>query len=191
LQNQSVLYVQSTLAAEPRVLLDPNTLAKDGTVALTATAVSQDGKWLAYGTAAAGSDWNEFRVRSVATGEDAADVIKWVKFSGLAWTRDSKGFFYSRYDEPAQSAEGNGKTFGALANQKVQPPPWHAAERGPADRGGAGRAEMVRDGHRDGRRPLRGPQPALRQLERKSDPPHRPRRSAGPAARRTDRETRR
>jgi prolyl oligopeptidase len=119
LQNQGVLYVQPTLTAEPRVLLDPNTLAKDGTVALTATAVSADGQWLAYGTAAAGSDWNEFRVRSVATAQDTTDVIKWVKFSGLAWTRDSKGFFYSRYDEPAKAGEGNGKTFSALANQKV------------------------------------------------------------------------
>jgi len=71
LQNQGVLDVQPTLTAEPRVLLDPNTLAKDGTIALTATAVSEDGKWLAYGTAAAGSDWNEFRVRSVATGQAA------------------------------------------------------------------------------------------------------------------------
>ncbi len=118
LQNQAVLYVQSSLTAEPRVLLDPNTLAKDGTVALTAIEVSHDGKWLGYGTAAAGSDWNEFRVRSIETGQDTDDVIKWVKFSGLSWTRDSKGFFYSRYDEP-KVEEGTGKTFGELVHQKL------------------------------------------------------------------------
>jgi prolyl oligopeptidase len=118
LQNQSVLFVQAPGGGDPRALLDPNTLAKDGTVALTATAVSHDGKWLGYGTAAAGSDWNEFRVRAVANGQDAADVIKWVKFSGLSWTRDSRGFFYSRYPE-AKAAEGTGKTFSALEHQKL------------------------------------------------------------------------
>lgn len=118
LQNQSVLYVQETLADEPKVLLDPNTLSADGTVALTASAVSADGRWLAYGVAVAGSDWNEYRVRDIATGQDTADVIKWVKFSGLAWTKDSKGFFYSRFPEPQVEA-GTGKTFSDLAHQKV------------------------------------------------------------------------
>ena len=97
LQNQSVYYVQEKLGAEPRVLIDPNTLAKDGTVALTSTRVSRDGKLVAYSTAAAGSDWNEYRVRSVDTGQDTSDVIKWVKFSGFGWTKDNRGFFYSRY----------------------------------------------------------------------------------------------
>lgn len=113
-----MLYVQPTLAAEPRVLIDPNTLAKDGTVALTASAVSHDGQWLAYGTAAAGSDWNEFRVRSVATGQDIDDLVRWVKFSNLSWSHDSRGFFYSRYDQPKGEA-GSGQTFSALAHQKL------------------------------------------------------------------------
>ena len=118
LQNQAVFYVQEKLGAEPRVLIDPNTLAKDGTVALTTTRVSKDGKWVAYGTAAAGSDWNEFRVRSVDTGADTGDVIKWVKFSGLGWTADNRGFFYSRY--PAPSVEqGTGKTFSGLEKQRL------------------------------------------------------------------------
>jgi prolyl oligopeptidase len=118
LQNQAVYYVQENLRAEPRVLIDPNTLAKDGTIALTSTKPSSDGKWLGYGTAAAGSDWNEFRVRSVDTGEDTADVIKWVKFSGLGWTKDNRGFFYSRY--PAAEVDaGTGKTFSKLEHQRL------------------------------------------------------------------------
>ena len=84
----------------PQVAIDPNTLSKDGTVALTGTAVSRDGKYLAYGVASGGSDWQEWRVRDLATGKDLADRIKWVKFSSAAWTVDHKGFFYSRYDEP-------------------------------------------------------------------------------------------
>lgn len=118
LQNQSVLLVQSSLDGESRVLIDPNALAKDGTVALTVADVSPDGRWLVYGTASAGSDWNEYRVRSVDTGTDAQDHLRWIKFASPSWTRDSKGFFYSRYPEPRVN-EGTGKTFSALENQQV------------------------------------------------------------------------
>ena len=102
LQNQNVLLVADSLNAEPRMLLDPNTLSPDGTIALAGTAVSEDGKLLAYGTATSGSDWMEWHVRDVDTAKDLADQIKWVKFSGASWTKDGKGFFYSRYDEPKQ-----------------------------------------------------------------------------------------
>ncbi|MDO8545352.1 MAG: prolyl oligopeptidase family serine peptidase [Opitutaceae bacterium] len=118
LQNQSVYFVQESLPAAPRVLIDPNALAKDGTIALTATRPSWDGKWLAYGTAAAGSDWNEFRIRSVDTADDSGDLVRWVKYSDLAWTRDNAGFFYSRYPAPSKE-EGTGKTFSDLANHRL------------------------------------------------------------------------
>jgi prolyl oligopeptidase len=104
LQNQSVLYTQRALADAPAVLLDPNTLSEDGTVALSATAVSPDGNYLAYATSASGSDWQEFHVRDIATGKDLPDHVRWVKFSGASWTKDGKGFFYSRYDEPIGNA---------------------------------------------------------------------------------------
>ncbi len=118
LQNQSVLFVQDRPGTEPRVLIDPNTLAADGTVALTGVHVSRDGRLVAYGTAAAGSDWNEYRVRSVDDGKDAPDLVRWVKFSTLGWTRDGKGFFYSRYPAPEVDA-GTGKTFSRLENQRI------------------------------------------------------------------------
>lgn len=105
LQNQSVLYTMKTLADVPRLLLDPNTLAADGTVALAGLAVSPDGKYLAYSTAASGSDWNEIRVRDIDTGKDTADHIQWVKFSNTAWLRDGSGFFYSRYDAPNEATK--------------------------------------------------------------------------------------
>ena len=100
LQNQSVLYVADALDAEPRVLLDPNTLSSDGTVALDGYVVSDDGKWMAYGIAKAGSDWEEWRVREVATGKDREDRLEWVKFSGASWAPDGSGFYYSRFDAP-------------------------------------------------------------------------------------------
>ena len=100
LQNQNVLLVADSLNAQPRVLLDPNLLSTDGTVALAGTAISDDGKLLAYALATSGSDWNEWHVRDVGTGKDLSDDIKWVKFSGASWTKDNQGFYYSRYDEP-------------------------------------------------------------------------------------------
>jgi prolyl oligopeptidase len=104
LQNQSVLYKQATLTAPPATLLDPNLLAEDGTVALSTLALSEDGRLLAYGTSASGSDWEEFRVRDVATARDLPDHLKWIKFSGASWSKDGAGFFYSRYPEPADKA---------------------------------------------------------------------------------------
>ena len=105
LQNQSPLYVLARLDGEPRMLLDPNTLSKDGTVSLAGYAVSNDGKLLAYGTSSGGSDWNEWHVRDVDTGKDRPDDLKWIKFSGASWTHDDSGFYYSRYDEPEKGRE--------------------------------------------------------------------------------------
>ncbi len=116
LQNQSPLFVKDSLTAEGRLVIDPNTMSKDGTVALSSIAPSEDGKWVGYGIARAGSDWNEFRVRDLATGQDTEDVINWVKFSGFSWAKDSSGFFYSRYPEPRR--EGN-QVFSDLSNQKI------------------------------------------------------------------------
>ncbi len=111
LQNQDVLYWMAAPDAEPQTLLDPNQLSEDGTVALTGSAVSKDGKLLAYGLSAAGSDWQEWRVREVETGRDLADHLQWVKFSSASWTSDGKGFFYSRYDAPAEGTAYKGANY--------------------------------------------------------------------------------
>ena len=103
LQNQDVLWVSED--GKDRILLDPNLLTADGTVALTSVAASPDGSLLAYSLAAAGSDWNEFKVRDVADGKDLGDHIRWSKFSQASWTKDGKGFFYGRYPEPAKGEE--------------------------------------------------------------------------------------
>ncbi len=100
LQQQSVLYTAKSLKDTPQIALDPNTLSKDGTVALSGTAISQDGRLLAYGIAGAGSDWQTWKVRDLQTGQDLPDTIEWVKFSSASWTPDGKGFFYARYDAP-------------------------------------------------------------------------------------------
>jgi prolyl oligopeptidase len=105
LQNQYVIYTMRSLDEEPQVLLDPNTLSEDGTIALTEWVVTDDGKLMAYGLSTAGSDWQEWYVRDVETGEDLSDRVKWIKFSEASWRKDNKGFFYSRYDEPEEGKE--------------------------------------------------------------------------------------
>ncbi len=105
LQNQSVLYVADRLDAAPRVLLDPNELSNDGTVDLAGWQLSDDGKILAYGLSAAGSDWKEWKLLEVDTGRELLDHLRWIKFSGVSWTPDGKGLFYSRYDEPQPGEE--------------------------------------------------------------------------------------
>jgi prolyl oligopeptidase len=104
LQNQSVYFSVTSLTGEPKLLLDPNTLSADGTVALSGLAPSFDGKLMAYSLSASGSDWQEWKVRDVETGQDLSDHLKWVKFSGASWSADNKGFYYSRYDEPKDDA---------------------------------------------------------------------------------------
>jgi prolyl oligopeptidase len=115
LQNQSVLYVMDAPGAAPRVLLDPNALSSEGTVALTEVSPTRDGRLLGYGLAVAGSDWNDFHVRDVASGRDLPDVIHWVKFSNLSWTSDGAGFFYSRYPEIPKGD----KLFGKLSGEQL------------------------------------------------------------------------
>ncbi len=114
LLNQSILYVKDG-DRPARVLLDPNVLSTDGTVALSATEPSPNGKLLAYAVSFAGSDWQEVRLRNVENGRDAADTLKWVKFSGLSWTRDNKGFFYEGYDP---QTSGN-KLTNVVRNQRI------------------------------------------------------------------------
>jgi len=103
LQNQSVLYTMDNLESEPYLLLDPNTLSTDGTVALSGMDVSPDGKLLVYKIARSGSDWNEIFIKEISSGKTLEDHIEWAKFSGVACYED--GFFYSAYDKPEQGSE--------------------------------------------------------------------------------------
>ncbi|MCU4154598.1 S9 family peptidase [Carboxylicivirga sp. A043] len=107
LQNQSVYYMQESLDDEPVLFLDPNTLSDDGTVSLTNFSVSNDGKYLGYGISRGGSDWREFFVKNIETGEVLKDHLQWIKFSGIAWYKD--GFFYNRYPTPAKGDELKGE----------------------------------------------------------------------------------
>ena len=103
LQNQSVLYTMDTLDGEQRTFLDPNTLSDDGTVALKGVYFSHDGRYAAYAISRSGSDWQEFYVIDIKTGQLLPDHIEWAKFSGATWLGD--GFYYSAYDAPKEGKE--------------------------------------------------------------------------------------
>ena len=103
LQNQYVIYVKDQLDGEPRVFLDPNKLSTDGTVALKSLDFSNNGRWAAYAISRSGSDWQEFFVIDLATGELTDDHIEWAKFSDASWQGD--GFYYSAYDRPTEGKE--------------------------------------------------------------------------------------
>jgi prolyl oligopeptidase len=107
LQNQSVLYVQDSSSATPRVLIDPNKLSPDGSIALVDLQPSPDGRYLAYALSAGGSDWETLYVLDVSTDKTLPDVVHWVKFSSIAWTNGDNGFFYSRYPTPPKTNEIN------------------------------------------------------------------------------------
>lgn len=114
LQNQSVLWVQKGYDGEPEILLDPNAFSDDGTIRLTFFVLSKDGRYAVYGkTAISGSDWTDLYVMDMSSRQTLPEIIRWVRYSGVAWAGD--GFYYSRYPEPEK-----GKELTALnENQKV------------------------------------------------------------------------
>ncbi|MEP6994750.1 MAG: prolyl oligopeptidase family serine peptidase [Acidobacteriota bacterium] len=114
LQNQAVCYVQERLTSTPRPLIDPNTLSPDGTLALTNTSPSHDGKLLGYALSQSGSDRQEIFVRDVATGKDRPDHLQWMKFSPITWTHDGKGFYYSHLPVPGTVPPGDEHYFPKL-----------------------------------------------------------------------------
>ena len=100
LQRQSPVYMRTSLTASPTLVIDPNALSPDGSISLSRYVPSPDARLLAYALSQGGADWQTLHVREIATGRDLPDEVKWMRFSGLSWTKDAKGFFYSRYPEP-------------------------------------------------------------------------------------------
>jgi prolyl oligopeptidase len=105
-ENQPVLYVRTGLQGKDRVLVNPNALAKDGTLALDWWYPSPDGRRLAYGLSKNGSEQSTLYVLDVATGNPLPDVIERTRAASLAWVPDGKGFYYTRYPAAGTVAKG-------------------------------------------------------------------------------------
>lgn len=115
LQRQAAIHARRGWAAPPRLVLDPNALSPDGSLSLSQFSPSPDARHLAYAVASGGADWETVRVLDVQAGRDLGDELKWVRFSGLSWTADARGFFYSRYPAPP----AHKALEAALANQAI------------------------------------------------------------------------
>jgi prolyl oligopeptidase len=103
LQRQAPLFVRHRVDAPAALVIDPNVISEDGSLSLAQWSPSPDGRLLAYGLAEGGADWETVHVREVDSGRELGDEIRWIRFSEIAWTGDSKGFFYSRYPEPPKN----------------------------------------------------------------------------------------
>ena len=115
LQRQSAYYMRTSLATPEQLVIDPNVLSPDGSVAFSQFVPSPDGRYLAYGLSQGGSDWSTAYVRTLTGGKQLSDTVKWIKFSGLSWTHDGNGFFYSRFPTPRAGKELEG----AVHDQKL------------------------------------------------------------------------
>jgi prolyl oligopeptidase len=122
LQNQGVLYVEEVAGGTPRILIDPNLLSDDGTVALTGVAVSEDGALAAYALSKSGSDWQDIYIRDVASGADRADAVRWIKFASIAWVGDGSGFYYTRFPQPGTVPEGDENYFNHVCYHRIGDP---------------------------------------------------------------------
>src|SRR3970282_2274559 len=92
--------MRTSVEAAPTLVIDPNAISEEGTLALAQYMPSPDARFLAYALSEGGADWETIRVRDIATSKDLADEVRWMRFSGISWTKDAKGFYYSRYPEP-------------------------------------------------------------------------------------------
>jgi prolyl oligopeptidase len=119
LQNQSVLYMQKSLDGEATVVIDPNKLSEDGTVALNAEEYSKDGKLLAYGVSSSGSDWEEIHIRDIDAGTDYDEMIQWCKFTGIAWKNDNSGFYYNRFPAEGEVPQEDRNNFNKVYWHKL------------------------------------------------------------------------
>ncbi len=151
LQRQAPIYMRSSLTEPPTLVLDPNVLSPDGSVSLGQWTPSRDGRLLAYGLSEGGADWRTLHVRDIDSGKDLPDEVRWMRFSGISWTNDGKGFFYSRYPEPPK---GKALEAALVRPGHLLPPCRHAPIPGPADLRAQGSAHMVRGWHGHRRRAL-------------------------------------
>jgi prolyl oligopeptidase len=103
LQNQFVINVRKGLDGEDQVFIDPNAIDPAGTTTFSPLGADKTDRYMAVGVQKAGSDWQDITVYDLSTMKQTSDVLKWAKFSGVAWYKD--GFFYSRYPEPVKGTE--------------------------------------------------------------------------------------
>lgn len=122
LQNQSVIYMREGLNGAEQLVIDPNKLSADGTLALSGYSVSDDGKLFAYALSQSGSDYRKIYIRNLETGENYPETLEWLKFTTPVWTPDSKGFYYNRLPVPGSVPPGDEHYFPKLYYHRLGTP---------------------------------------------------------------------
>ncbi|KAH9613906.1 hypothetical protein KSS87_000904 [Heliosperma pusillum] len=118
LQAQNVLHIQDDLDGKPEVLYDPN-LKEGGRSGLHQYSVSEDAKYFAFGINSGFSEWLTIKVMRIEDRSVLPDSLSWVKFSGIHWTHDTKGFFYCPYPPATEGLEPGMKTNSSF-NQELR-----------------------------------------------------------------------
>lgn len=95
-EKQHKLSVQNSLSQSSHVIINPNLLETN--TSIENFVLSPNGNYLAYSTSENGSDWLTCRIMNMASESNLADSVEKIKFSPIVWSADSKGFFYSRFD---------------------------------------------------------------------------------------------
>lgn len=124
LQNQAIFYRSRSLDpnGEKEIVIDPNTLSEEGTAAITNITFSQDGSMMAYAISYNGSDWQDFKIKDLKTGADFPELLKWCKFSNIAWAENHSGFFYNRYPDPHSILPGDESSYNRVYWHTVDSP---------------------------------------------------------------------
>jgi prolyl oligopeptidase len=122
LQNQFVIYMQKGLKEKAELVLDPNKLSEDGTVALSAKEYSKHGKFMAYAISESGSDWQKIKIINTDTKKNFDDELNWCKFTNIAWKDDNSGFFYNRFPEEGSVPKEDQNNFNKVYWHKLGTP---------------------------------------------------------------------
>ncbi|MGA7523833.1 MAG: prolyl oligopeptidase family serine peptidase [Acidobacteriaceae bacterium] len=100
------LYVRDGLDGQERVLIDPNKYPapKGAHNVISYYVPSNDGKLVAAGISAGGSENATIHILDVATGKEFPETIDRTQFGNVQWRPDNRSFFYNRMQklEPGQ-----------------------------------------------------------------------------------------
>ncbi len=106
--NTFKLYVRDGLGGQDRLLVDPDAMATGTThYSLDYWSASPDGKLVAYGVSAAGSENSVLHFLETATGKVLPDALDRAQFGPASWAPDGSGVFINRLKEGTKHGDAD------------------------------------------------------------------------------------